>query len=333
MKIGRVLTACAVLLTVAGCQGRNLRASVVERPTVKINVDTWLGYAPLRLALEKKMYQGVDVEIVVTPDVAQRKLLLVSGDNQAIAETFDTLVLDRSQGIRTVAVIELDVSNGADGIVVVDRIHVLRDLIGERVAVQYNYVSQLLLNYFLEREGIPFDAVRTQDTEGGAAGAAFVAGKVDAAVTFEPWLSKAKERRGGKILLSSKDAPGVVVDVLSFREDYLETHRREVSAVVRGWFDAVQYWRDHTQEANAIMAKYYDLTPQEFVEQIAGLRWPSLEENIQYFGTAPEVGPVYDIASTFVRIFLKTGQIESEPDLSHAVDSSTLQSLYEERQS
>ncbi len=325
-KTSAVLALLSLLFLAAGCAPTASKEP--SKPVVKINVDTWLGYAPLHLAKEKGFFKDIDVEIIVTPDVAQRKLLIATGENQAIAETLDTTVLDRSQGIKTVAVAQMDVSNGADGLVATQNIKTIQDLVGKNVAVQFNYVSQLMLHYVLDKAGIDFKKVNMQDTEAGAAGAAFVAGKVDAAVTFEPWLSKAKTRNGGHVLFSSKDVPGVVVDVLAFRDDYIKEHRSEVLAVVRGWSEAVQYWKDHPQEANEIMAKAYDLPVADFADQISGLIWPSPQESIAYFGTEKTAGSAKTIIDTFVRIFLKTGQVTSQPDLAGITDSSLLQELY-----
>lgn len=324
-RLALLLPLCALALN--GCFTKQPHGTDAEKTVFKINVDTWIGYAPLYLAQEKGFFDDIDVQIVTTPDVAQRKLILERGENQAIAETVDQLVLDHSQGIHSVAVTGMDFSNGADGIVAVDSVKTIQDLKGKNVLVQKNYASQALLDYLLQEAGIPFDDVHYVDTEAGAAGAAFAAGKADVAVSFEPWLSKAKERAGGHILLSSKDAPGVIVDILSVQEQYLKEHPEVVAKVVRGWFRAVEEWRANPAASNAVMAGYYSVTPEEFAEQVEGLKWPSLEENVAYFD-AKSPSNIYGIADTFVSIFLKTGQIESRPDLSSAVDASVLQGLH-----
>lgn len=315
-------------LTLGGCTPATSPGGTgAAKTTFKINVDTWIGYAPLRLAQEKGFFDDIDVQLITTPDVAQRKLILESGENQAIAETVDQLVLDHSQGIHSVAVMGMDFSSGADGIVAINSIKTLADLKDKTVLVQKNYASESLLNYLLEKNGIAFSDVKTVDTEAGAAGAAFVAGKTDVAVTFEPWLSKAKERGDGHILLSSKDAPGVIVDILSVNQQYLKDHPDVVKKVVQGWFRAVEEWKAHPDESNAIMAKYYQVTPQEFADQVAGLQWPSQEENTGYFDKT-SASNIYGVADTFTQIFLKTGQIKSAPEMTDAIDVSVLQSLH-----
>src|SRR5437660_5294221 len=192
-------------------------------PGFVLNVDTWVGYAPFWLAKDKGFFQegGLDLNIVTMPDVGQRKASMLTGSSDGIAETVDMLVLDREEKVPSIAVMVIDFSNGADGILATDQVKSIQDLRGKRIAVQKNYASEALLNYILKKQGLKPTDVEKIDMEGGAAGAAFVSGQVDVAVTFEPWLSKAKERRGGKVLLSSAAVRGVIVDILSIRKDYL----------------------------------------------------------------------------------------------------------------
>ena len=75
----------------------------------------------------------------------------------------------------------------------------------------------------------------------GDAGSAFVAGKVDAAVTWEPWLSKAKETPFGHVLLSSDKTPGIIVDSLAFKPDFLKKRGADVKKIVAAWNEAVEF--------------------------------------------------------------------------------------------
>ena len=56
------------------------------------------------------------------------------------------------------------------------------------------------LNYVLAQNGMNLADLKTIDMKAGDAGSAFVVGKVDVAVTWEPWLSKAKETPFGHVL-------------------------------------------------------------------------------------------------------------------------------------
>lgn len=300
-----------------------------EDSSFTLSVNSWVGFAPFWLAQEKGFYEdeGVIVKIVTIDDTAQRKAAMIRGSIDGLGDTVDLLVLSRAQEVPSVAVMQIDVSNGADGILVTENINSVSDLEGQTVAVQKNFVGEAFLNYILEKNNMSPNDVRTVDTESGAAGAAFVSGNVDVAVTYEPWLSKAKERSGGKVLISSADEPGVIVDILSINEEYLASNKETVSGVMRAWFRAIEYWKENPDEANALMARYYDVSVEEFEELISGLVWPTYEENLTYFDE--EVGKIYEVANIFLDVFKNTGQVESAPAIERAVDNSLLVNLYE----
>ena len=311
--------------------------SVKQKPTTEqmtkftLSVNSWVGYGPFWLAQEKRFFEneGVDVNIVSMEDTAQRKSAMIKGDIDGLGDTIDLLVLERDEGVPAVAVMEVDVSNGADGILVTDDIKSVQDLKGKKIAVQRNFVSEAFLDYVLQKNNILSSDVQKIDTEAGAAGVAFVSGNVDVAVTFEPWLSKARERKGGgKVLVSSADEPGVVVDILTINENYLKNNSEVVKKVMRAWFQAIDYWKLNQKEANTIMAKHYNLPIEEFSDIISGLIWPNYQENIFYFGQN-ESGRIWEVANTFIDVFLKTGQIKNKPDITKAINSELLKNLYD----
>lgn len=327
-----IVGAIIVLIVVAGAIWFSQNQQPSENPKFTLSVNTWVGFGPFWLAQEKGFFtdEGVDVEIVSLEDTAQRKAAMIKGDIDGLGDTVDLLVLARDEKVPSVAVMEVDMSSGADGILVAEGIDSVQDLRGKRVAVQRNFVSEAFLDYVLQKNNMLPTDVQKIDTEAGAAGAAFVSGNVDVAVTFEPWLSKAQERKGGgKVLVSSADEPGVIVDILTINENYLAQNPEIVKKVMRAWFKAVDYWKENPEEANAIMARYYNVSPEEFADIISGLIWPSYEENIVYFGTSERPGRIYEVANTFVDVFLKTGQIKSRPDMTKAINSQLLNELYE----
>lgn len=322
----------AALVIIAGYSLFMRSESASDLPKFRLSLITWVGNGPFWLAEEKGYFkdEGVKAELSIIDDTALRKSTLTKGDVDAVGDTtVDMLTLSRDEGVPAKAVMQIDYSNGADGIVATDKFKSIQDLRGQKIAVQKNFVSEALLDYLLKKNGLSTKDVSVIDMEAGAAGAAFVSGQVDAAVTFEPWLSKAKERRGGHILASSADEPGVIVDVLSVNEKYLQKNSVIVKKIMRAWFKAVDYWQNHPDEANAIMAKHYNVTPAEFRDLISGLKWPTYQGNLNYFGTIQKPGPIYDVARVFSQLFLETGQIKNAPDMNQAVDSSLLFNLYQ----
>lgn len=307
------------------------KQEIGQLPKFKLTMNTWVGYGPFFLAQDKGFFkdEGIDVKITVNEDVAARKSALLGGSVDGVGDTIDALVRERDEGVLAVTVLEVDESNGADGILVTQGINSIKDLKGRKIFVQRNFVSEAFLQYVLGKNGISLNEVELVDTEAGAAGAAFVAGKADVVVTYEPWLSKAKERAGGKVLISTADEKGVIVDSLSVDEKVLKEQPQDVKKVMRAWFEAVDFWRKNPNEANELMAKHYNMSSQEFSELISGLIWPTYEQNLTYFGTKENPGRIYQVSDIFSDVFLQTKSIKSKPDMAKAIDDSFLRTLYE----
>lgn len=71
------------------------------------------------------------------------------------------------------------------------------------MAVHVGSASQFFLSVLLRDAGLSEKHVQAVNMTHGDAGAAFVAGRVDAAVTWEPWLSKGKAAPHGHMLVDS----------------------------------------------------------------------------------------------------------------------------------
>jgi len=298
--------------------------------TFRLSVNTWVGYGPLYVAQEKGFFkdEGVNVDISTMDDTAQRKTAMIKGDIDGLGDTVDLLVLSREEQVPSVTVMQVDESNGADGIVATNDIKTVHDLKGKQIAAQKNFVGESFLYYTLAKNGMSPSDVKVVDMESGAAGAAFAAGQVNAAVTFEPWLSKAKERPDGHVLISSADEPGVIVDTLSINATYLKNHPETVKKVERAWFKALDYWKSNPADADAIMAKHYGMNTKDFADLLTGVTWPDYAANVAYFGTADQPGKFFDVAATFNTVFTNLGSIKKPIDVNKAVDVTTLAELY-----
>ncbi len=305
--------------------------SDTETPRFNLAFNVWVGYGPFWLAQEKGFFkdEGIDVNITTIEDVGQKKAAMVKGDIDGLADTIDLLVLGQNEKVPSTATMEIDLSYGADGILATENIQSIEDLKGKKIAVQKNFVSESFLYYMLNKHGMSPRDVQIIDMEASAAGAAFVSGQVDVAVTFEPWMSKSKERPGGHVLVSSKDADNSLVDILSINKEYLANNPENVRKVMRGWFKALEYIKTNPKESNEIMAKHYDVPPEEFAELTTGVKWASLDEQLAFFGTPEKPGPIYDIANTFINIFLKTKQISQKPDMKDSINGQFLRTLNE----
>ena len=296
---------------------------------IKLGMSTWLGYAPLYLAKEKGFFQkrGITVEIVVIESPADRRAAFAADRIQGMATTVDTHVMTAAaeNPIPVKQVLAMDDSNGGDGIVAKKEIKTVKDLKGKTVAAQLGAgASYFWLNYVLSQNGLKLSDIKAVDMKAGDAGAAFVAGKVDAAVTWEPWLSKAKETPFGGVLLSSDKTPGIIVDSLAFKPAYLKAHGDDVKKIVAAWNEAVRFAADNPADADAVMSKFTNQKPEEFTKEKAGVRFYGEKENREYFGTAQKPGSLYKVTQRAADLWYELKFIKTKPKAADLIDGSFL---------
>src|SRR5665213_1636853 len=141
-----------------------------------------------------------------------------------IASTVDTGILYLKKPDQFQYIVAIDDSDGGDGIVAKKEIKTIADLKGKSVAVNEGSVSDFYLNVLLAKAGLKDSDLKTVNMDAAQAGAAFVAGKVDAAVTWEPWLSRGKKTDFGHLVVDSSTTPGLITDVMTVTKDYLTKH-------------------------------------------------------------------------------------------------------------
>jgi len=288
--------------------------------TLRIGYSTWVGYGPLFLARDNRYFDeaGVNVDLVNIEDPKLRFAALAAGRLDGLVTTLDVMSLYWRPDFKFQAVLGLDDSKGGDGIVSRDAIKTVKDLRGKRVAVNRGSVSDFFLNVLLRQSGMKEDQLNIVNMRQDDAGAAFIAGKVDAAVTWEPWLTRAKMAPGGHVLVDSSSTPGLIVDVLLVRADVIRAHPEAVKGMVTGWYRAVDYWKTHPDDADAIMAKAVGgwlKDVKTFKETLAGIRYYDQAVNKQYLTPG---GQMYTTAQNAIDIWTSFGKItvkESTNDL------------------
>ncbi len=237
---------------------------------------------------------------------------MAAGRVDAAGFTPNTMLLYVKPDQRFVIVMTLDDSTGGDGIVARKEIKSLADLKGKRVAFLEGSIAQFYLNYLLKRVGLSEKDVVAVNMTSGDAGAAFVAGRVDAAVTWEPWLSRGKAAPHGHLLIDSRQTPGVIVDTLVFRQEVVRARPDDVRRVVRGIHRAVDLWKAQPREAVEIMARGLGgwlKEPKDFEGALAGAKLYDLADNRRFMGTRAQPGPLYDTVREAIEFWRATGKL------------------------
>jgi NitT/TauT family transport system substrate-binding protein len=290
-------------------------AATARADTVKIAHSTWVGYGPLYIARDMGLFKkhGVDVELIVMEDPKERFPTLMADKIQMIASTVDTGLLYLKKPNDFQYVLAIDDSNGGDGIVAVKDIATIADLKGRKVAVNEGSVSEFYLNVLLAKAGLQESDLNTVNMTAGDAGGAFVAKRVDAAVTWEPWLTKGKATDFGHLLVDSSTTPGLITDVIIVKTSWANAHKKDVEGIARSWNEAVAYYRSNPDESIAIMAKGVGgwlKDPKEFKATLPGIKFYGADDNKVFFGTAAKPGPLATTVKDAIDVWSSHGKLQ-----------------------
>jgi NitT/TauT family transport system substrate-binding protein len=241
---------------------------------------------------------------------------LAAGQVDAIAGGLQDVVVFSEPGEDPLlCVLANDDTRGADGIVANRDIRSIADLKGRTVAVPVGSTSQFYLNALLEEAGLSEADLGVVDLQGDQGGEAFLLQEVDAAVTFEPWLSEAKSAGHGHLLTDTSERPGLLVDCVVTTADVLRDRQAEFRSFGRAWDVAVDYVGAHPDEANRIIARYLGGSledPAVVAASLSGIHFYDGEENRAYFGTPDHPGQIYETMRHIIHVWSSLGRVKAD---------------------
>src|SRR5260221_11486411 len=224
----------------------------------KVGFNAWIGSIAFCVAQEKGFFkdEGLDIQTKTFSSPGDGLKPLVGGDLDAVLSTADSVltVLDKAPG--SLKVVDLtDTSAGADAILAKKDIADIKAMKGRKVAATLGQCNQLLLEKALEKAGLTDKDIQLVNMNPDDAGAAFAAGKIDVAVTWEPWITKVAGEKTGHVIFSSKETPNLILDVLAVSTKTTTKKAAETRAFLKGLNRGYEFVQQHTDEAAALAGK------------------------------------------------------------------------------
>ena len=291
-----------------------------EDTKVSIAISGWTGFAPLTLAKEAGLFQkqGLDVSIKKIPQ-KDRHLAIASGDVQCAATTVETWIAWNANGVPTTQIFQLDKSFGADGLVVKPGITKISDLKGKTVAVSApGTAPYFTLVWMLKKNGMSIKDVKLVSLEPQAAANAILAGTagVDAAMTYEPFLSAVRAKpEAGVILATTLDYP-MVMDTAGCTPKFLNDNPKAAKALADSYFEALEMIKRDPKKSFEIMGADVKQTAEAFEGSQKFLRWQDRAANQKFFA-----GEHAAFSKEAADLLLEAGIIRSLPDMSKLADT------------
>ena len=257
------LLACiALVLPLSGCMRE-------PESALRIGTNVWIGSEPLYLARELGHLDPATVQLVEYPSASE---VLRAFRNQAIdgmVISLDELFGLAVDGLRAAhhpgrgRVARRRRGRGPRGM------RTMQDLKGKSVAVESGALGAFVLSRALALNGMQASDVNVVHLESNEQPIAFEKGRVDGAVTFDPYRAQLLQA-GATTLFDSTQIPGEIVDLLAVRATVVEKQPKAVQALLAGWFGAIDYLKSEPKDAARRMGIRQQTTGEQFLEALQG---------------------------------------------------------------
>jgi NitT/TauT family transport system substrate-binding protein len=299
-------------------------ACSVARAEIKVGLSDWPGWVAWYVAEEKGFFKkyGADVKLVWFVTYTDSISALSAGQLDANSQTWSDTMAPLAKGVPLKVVLVNDNSAGNDALMVGPKIASFKDLKGKTVALEEFSVSHFVLVTALAKNGMSQKDVKVVNMSAGDAAAAFLAGRVDAAVVWNPWVNQIQTSGKGKALFTSKDMPGLIPDLLVAQEKSLAANRKDYIGMIKAWYDTEKFIRDNPDEAAKIMSKVVSMDAGEYKVFLPGTRFFAQKDNLEAFGPASKPLSLLGVAPTIVKFLTDNKLIEGKPDPARGLDAS-----------
>jgi NitT/TauT family transport system substrate-binding protein len=332
-----------------GILGRPLRVGIVTWPGYAGGIVANNGFRPNQGSIYYKKY-NLCVEILLMEDVDARAKAFARGGKDGVDIVWSTVDFWANElpgflknDVKAKAIMQVDWSRGGDAIVADNSVKRIEDLYGKKISLALFTPSHWLLEYNLQNSSLEeakqSEIVRSLVGKNASpdARADFVAGKVDAAVVWEPDVEEAIQKRpNSHVLVSSREARKLIADLMVAREDFIRDHPDVIQAFVEGWVvEGTQKANREPDTVTRLLMEneplYKDLGPEVTKKNLATVKWADLADNTEMFnldGKGPQ--PLFDqIFNQAGKSWVARGYITATVPPAVAKDDSFLRRIYQ----
>jgi len=332
----RVLATAALALALAAALARPATTAADDKITAMF--PTWPGYAPVMVADELGYFrdEGLTVAWRFEDDRSIVMAAMARGDIDVDMRTIgEHQGTPRDASTPGIIIGTIDVSLGGDGVVVDQTIDSAAELKGKVFASEPNVPARLLIQVVLKKEGLTLADVKLREVATADSITVFSDPTVMGLATYEPYLSqllKLTSRPGAKILVSSKDYPGIITDIITARNDALAANPEKFRKFLRGIYRAIDLYKKDPQKFLEIAAPSFSMSPEELKGVIdSGLVYTSYEDALDYLGKPDAPGKLYALFDQVMELNLEYGAATTKLDASRQIDNHLMDGLFDGR--
>jgi NitT/TauT family transport system substrate-binding protein len=301
---------------------------------IRILAPTWLGFAPVHIAQDLGCFtkEDLDVTIRFEDDLTNVMAAMARGDiEMQMRSVGEYQGRPRDRSTPGIIIGTIDGSVGGDGVIADGAINSVADLKGKTIAAEPNIPSRLLLQMELKKAGLTLKDLHIKEIATADTGAVFADDSIAAIATYEPFMSqaiKASTREGAKVLISSKDHRGLIIDAIIVRNDDLKAAPAKYGRFLKCIYQAVDFIKAEPDKFAEMAAPHFGLSAAEVLDIVKGsLAYTTLAEAKDYMGAPGKPGKLNEIFDTLMTLNLENGAADNKLVAAEQIDNSVIATL------
>jgi len=128
--------------------------------------------------------------------------------------------------------------------------------------------------------------------------------------------------------MSSKDHKGIIIDIITARQDDLKANPQKYANFLKCVYTAVDLSKSDPEKYAELAASHFGLTPADVKEILAtSLAYTTLDEAKGYMGKAGEKGKLHEIFDIVMALNLDNGAADNHLEAAQQIDNSVINTL------
>lgn len=316
-----VLFVLCIILVIACAPDQSAKSDL---PPLRVEFTEWWGDYTMIIAEKQGLFEkhGVAVEALYYSDFSKAIPDLTA--NKIDAGLFgitDVINTSNVTGVNAVAVYD---DGGPAAVLALPGISSVTELKGKRIGVSIGTTYEMFVIEMLATVGLTSNDVTLLDFRPDQGVEALNKGKVDAVFSWEPYTTEAVAT-GNNIVFSSEQLSNLYPDLITFRSSVVEERPEDVRAFLSAWFEAVDFRLEHPEEANQIIADYFEIPVDQLIPD-SELHIMTLADNQSLYKQekAGTLTSIYEAAKINADFLLRIGALSKTPNLEQLFDATYL---------
>lgn len=264
-----------VTLILSACSETNTRA-------LKAASNTWIGYESLYITNEFNLLPQGRLEVTRYPNATEVMEQFKNKKVDIAALTLDEVMMLIDQGVDLHIFAVMDVSDGADQVVVSPAIKSIEDIKGQTIAVEETALGALMLHSFMLNSGLKPEDLTVLSSTVDKHASLYKSGAIQAAISFPPFSDELINLNAKKMFDSSEMKQAKIVDVLIVSPEVYREHKAQLKELTFALNGAVDLLKQQTADVLAFSGANLGLPKEAWPLMLDGVLIGDKSINVEY---------------------------------------------------